>query len=49
MDERRSHVWELAFEIGVRSFGGLRFEADGEGGGFDPMKNVIGGWGLGIG
>ncbi len=28
VDQSRTHVGELAFEIGVRSFGGLCFEAD---------------------
>jgi hypothetical protein len=34
-------VVELTFEIGVRSFGGLGFEADGEGCGFDPAGEEV--------
>jgi hypothetical protein len=48
----RTHVAKLAFEIGVRSFGGLCFEAEGEGGGFDPAAqgvNALSDWGLGLG
>ncbi len=38
VDQSRTHVRELPFEIGVRSLGGLRFEADGESGGFEPAE-----------
>ena len=52
VDQGWAHLLEVTFEIGVRSFGGLRFEAQGQRGGFEPVGDRVNAaweWGLGIG